>query len=89
MIILRSKANTRTIREAAFMCGPKGGDDMATRKMTRSEAGKRGGQTTMKKYGSEFYQKIGKMGGKKGGNTTKERYGIEFYQNIGRKGGLK
>ncbi len=64
-------------------------ESVATKKMSRSEAGRRGGQSTMKKYGSEFYQEIGRKGGKKGGNTTKERYGIEFYQKIGRKGGLK
>ncbi len=62
---------------------------MAARKMTRSEAGRKGGQTTMKRYGSEFYQKIGRVGGKRGGNTTKERYGKSFYQAIGRKGGMK
>jgi general stress protein YciG len=62
---------------------------MAVKKMTRSEAGRKGGQTTMKKYGSEFYQKIGRIGGKRGGNTTKQRYGLDFYQRIGRKGGLK
>ncbi len=62
---------------------------LAVKKMTRSEAGKRGGQTTMRKYGSEFYQKIGQAGGRKGGQTTKQRYGSEFYQKIGRLGGLK
>jgi hypothetical protein len=59
------------------------------KKMTRSEAGRRGGLTTAKRHGSEFYQKIGQKGGVKGGNTTKARYGTEFYQTIGRKGGLK
>jgi hypothetical protein len=29
------------------------------------EGGKKGGQTTKKRYGSEFYQKIGRMGGMK------------------------
>jgi general stress protein YciG len=43
----------------------------------------------MRKYGSEFYQKIGQAGGRKGGQTTKQRYGSEFYQKIGRLGGLK
>jgi hypothetical protein len=62
---------------------------VAKAKMTRSEAGRKGGQTTKKKYGSEFYSKIGSVGGKKGGQTTKKRYGTEFYQKIGRKGGMK
>jgi len=57
--------------------------------MTRAEAGRRGGQSTKKRYGSEFYQEIGRKGGKKGGLTTKQRYGVEFYQKIGRKGGSK
>lgn len=61
---------------------------MATR-MTRAEAGRKGGLSTKKKYGPNFYQEIGRMGGKKGGRTTKQRYGVEFYQQIGRKGGSK
>jgi general stress protein YciG len=62
---------------------------MAGRKLTRSEAGRKGGQTTLQRYGTEFYQRIGQIGGKKGGKTTKERYGTKFYQEIGRKGGKK
>jgi uncharacterized protein len=59
------------------------------RKMSRAEAGRKGGQTTKKRYGEDFFGKIGRMGGKKGGETTKQRYGIEFYQKIGRKGGSR
>lgn len=62
---------------------------MAKAKMSRSEAGRKGGQATKKKYGPEFYSKIGSVGGKKGGKTTKKKYGTEFYQKIGRKGGMK
>lgn len=62
---------------------------MANRKLTRSEAGRKGGKTTLDRYGPEFYQKIGRKGGRKGGQTTKKRYGTKFYQEIGRKGGLK
>jgi general stress protein YciG len=47
------------------------------------EAGRRGGNSTKKKYGGEFYQSIGK----KGGETTKQRHGHEHYERIGRKGG--
>lgn len=59
------------------------------RKMTRAEAGRKGGLTTKQRYGEEFFGKIGRIGGKKGGDTTKKRYGIEFYQRIGRKGGSR
>jgi uncharacterized protein len=62
---------------------------LAKAKMSRKEAGRKGGQATSKKYGSDFYSKIGSAGGRKGGQTTKKRYGTEFYQKIGRKGGLK
>ena len=34
-------------------------------KMTVSEAGRKGGQTTSKKYGPEFYEKIGEKGGER------------------------
>jgi uncharacterized protein len=60
-----------------------------SRKMSRAEAGRKGGQTTKQRYGEGFFGKIGRMGGKKGGETTKQRYGIEFYQKIGRKGGSR
>ena len=33
------------------------------KKMSRAEAGRKGGQTTKKRYGIEFYQKIGRKGG--------------------------
>jgi general stress protein YciG len=53
--------------------------------ITVREAGRRGGTSTKKKYGGEFYQSIGK----KGGETTKQRMGPGFYQKIGKKGGNK
>ena len=34
-------------------------------KMTVGEAGRKGGKTTLKKYGPGFYQDIGKKGGDK------------------------
>ena len=58
-------------------------------KMSRAEAGRKGGRTTKQRYGEEHFGRIGKIGGKKGGETTKERYGSEFYQKIGRLGGSK
>ncbi len=41
-------------------------------KMTVSEAGRKGGETTSKKYGPEFYEQIGHKGGEKGGRRVKE-----------------
>ncbi|HEV3475404.1 MAG TPA: hypothetical protein VG602_08565 [Actinomycetota bacterium] len=57
--------------------------------MTRADAGRKGGLTTKKRYGPNFYQQIGRKGGKKGGLTTKQRYGPDFYRTIGRKGGSR
>jgi general stress protein YciG len=57
--------------------------------MSRAEAGRKGGLTTKKRYGADFYQRIGRKGGKKGGLTTKQRYGPAFYRSIGRKGGSR
>lgn len=57
--------------------------------MSRAEAGRKGGLTTKRRYGADFYQKIGRKGGKKGGLTTKQRYGADFYRTIGRKGGSR
>lgn len=59
------------------------------RKMTRAEAGRKGGLSTKKRYGEDYFSEIGRMGGKKGGESTKRRYGVEFYQEIGRKGGSR
>jgi len=53
--------------------------------ITVREAGRRGGTSTKKKYGPQFYQAIGK----KGGETTKKRHGPEFYEKIGKKGGQR
>jgi uncharacterized protein len=58
-------------------------------KMSRAEAGRKGGRTTKARYGEEHFGRIGRIGGKKGGETTKRRYGSEFYQKIGRMGGSK
>jgi len=59
------------------------------RKMSRAEAGRKGGLSTKQKYGDNYFSEIGRMGGKKGGESTKQRYGLEFYQQIGRKGGSR
>ena len=61
----------------------------ASNKMSRAEAGRKGGKTTKERYGDEHFGRIGRIGGKKGGETTKRRYGSEFYQKIGRIGGSK
>lgn len=37
------------------------------RKMTRAEAGRKGGMKTRQRYGNDFFRKIGRIGGKKGG----------------------
>lgn len=58
-------------------------------RMTRADAGRKGGLTTKQRYGPDFYQRIGRKGGKKGGLTTKQRYGPDFYRSIGRKGGSR
>ena len=62
---------------------------VAQARMSRSEAGRKGGLTTKRRYGADFYQRIGRKGCKKGGLTTKQRYGPEFYRTIGRKGGSR
>lgn len=59
------------------------------RKMTRAEAGRKGGLRTKERHGEDYFGRIGRMGGKKGGEATKERYGVEFYRSIGRKGGSR
>lgn len=58
-------------------------------KMSRAEAGRKGGTTTKQRYGDQHFERIGKIGGKKGGETTKRRYGREFYERIGRLGGSR
>lgn len=58
-------------------------------RMTRADAGRKGGLTTKQRHGKDFFQEIGRKGGKKGGLTTKERYGADFYRTIGRKGGSR
>lgn len=62
-------------------------DDGDQNKMSRAEAGRKGGLSTKQRYGGDHFSRIGRLGGKKGGESTKRRYGVEFYQRIGRKGG--
>lgn len=45
-------------KEEAFMANK---DDKS--KMTVEEAGRKGGETTARKHGKEFYQEIGEKGG--------------------------
>ena len=54
-----------------------------SRKMTRQEAGRKGGQKVARERGPEFYREIGRKGGEK----VAEERGAEFYREIGRKGG--
>lgn len=53
--------------------------------MTIKEAGRKGGKTTARRYGVEFYEEIGR----KGGQAVNAKYGSEFYGAIGRKGGQR
>lgn len=53
------------------------------KKMTRQEAGRKGGEKVARERGPEFYRAIGKKGGEK----VAEERGSEFYREIGRKGG--
>ncbi len=53
------------------------------RKMTRQEAGRKGGEKVARERGPEFYRQIGR----KGGERVAEERGTEFYREIGRKGG--
>jgi uncharacterized protein len=52
-------------------------------KMTRQEAGRKGGEKVARERGPEFYREIGRKGGQK----VAEARGSEFYREIGRKGG--
>ncbi len=58
-------------------------------KMSRAEAGRKGGHATRERYGESHFGRIGRIGGKKGGATTKKRYGVDFYSRIGRIGGSR
>ena len=51
------------------------------RKLTREEAGQRGGQATARKHGPEFYAEIGRRGGQA---VSRNR---EHMSRIGQKGG--
>ncbi|HOJ22009.1 MAG TPA: hypothetical protein PLU39_14835 [Armatimonadota bacterium] len=53
--------------------------------MTVREAGRKGGETTARTHGHEFYEEIGK----KGGNARKRELGHEGYEELGQKGGQR
>lgn len=53
------------------------------KRMTVTEAGRKGGKANMAKHGVDFYKAIGR----KGGESVKESHGTAFYSEIGKKGG--
>jgi hypothetical protein len=53
----------------------------------RVAAGRKGGQTTRDRHGTDFYRTVGKLGGSKGGTATRDLYGPEFFRRIGALGG--
>jgi general stress protein YciG len=57
----------------------------ASEGMSVREAGRKGGNTTRDRYGSDFFQEIGAKGGK----TVSERYSSDHFREIGRKGGRR
>lgn len=52
-------------------------------KLTRSEAGKKGGKATADSHGDDFYEK----NGEKGGEATAKSHDKDHYEKIGEKGG--
>ena len=51
--------------------------------ITVAEAGRKGGETTARKHGRDFYVAIGRKGGK----TVSAKYGHEHFETIGKMGG--
>jgi general stress protein YciG len=43
------------------------------RKMTRAEAGRKGGTRTRERYGSQFFREIGRIGGSRGSSSNVRR----------------
>lgn len=58
---------------------------MAQNDMTVREAGRKGGETTARTHGHDFYEEIGR----KGGNARKRELGHEGYEELGQKGGQR
>jgi hypothetical protein len=56
-------------------------------KMTKAQAGRKGGLATKSRHGSGYFAKIGRKGGLVGGKVTKARHGTSHFKRIGSKGG--
>jgi len=56
-----------------------------------AEAGRRGGETVKERYGTPFFQTIGRLGAErgaeKGGEARKKELGSDGYAQLGRMGG--
>ncbi len=53
--------------------------------MSVRDAGRKGGETTARNHGHDFYEEIGR----KGGNARKRELGHEGYEELGQKGGQR
>ena len=63
----------------------KGVKGMAEGGMSVREAGRKGGETTARTHGHDFYEEIGR----KGGNARKKELGHEGYEELGQMGGQR
>ncbi|WP_010651679.1 KGG domain-containing protein [Oceanobacillus massiliensis] len=55
------------------------------RKLSREQAGQKGGNKTADNHDQEFFEEIGQ----KGGRATSKNHDQDFYEEIGRKGGKR
>ncbi|MFS0840244.1 KGG domain-containing protein [Paenibacillus sp. UNC499MF] len=56
-------------------------------KMSREEAGRKGGEETARTHDKDFYQEIGRKGGESRGNDSGSNDGKMSREEAGRKGG--
>jgi general stress protein YciG len=69
------------------MSADMGQGDQQPANQWRREAGRKGGQTTRDRHGTEHFRRAGKVGGSKGGSTTRDRYGWAYFEELGRRSG--
>ncbi|GAC1409042.1 MAG: hypothetical protein NVSMB57_01240 [Actinomycetota bacterium] len=72
---MNDKRETQTEGAQGQSAQENGSAATSRKKMSRAEAGRKGGKRTSERYGSDFFRQIGRIGGSKTGTGIRRDFG--------------